>query len=298
MNERNLSKTQISALSRLFSAAVFRELSRTGRSPLFTRLAILSGVLDSIPKTTKIKDIFDLAYSCLQKIDNRDEYVYKAAIANNILLGVHSLRTASILTEFRVGVSKADVVVLNGSTSVYEVKSERDRLDRLPSQIESYRKVFSRINIITAEKHLKSVKSMVSSETGLFLLTKKNEISTIRKAVDNYEEIDPAIIFDSLQEREAKKILQLAGIPLPNTTNVNMYKAMKKIFLNLSPEYAHRLMVKTLKETRSLLSIEDFVYSLPKSLRPVALYTKIRKSDQRSFIDVMELPFTTAENWL
>lgn len=45
-------------------------------------------------------------------------------IANKILLGKHSLNTSHMLSEFRVGYNKADVVIINGTSSVYEIKSE------------------------------------------------------------------------------------------------------------------------------------------------------------------------------
>ncbi|MEI9986083.1 MAG: sce7726 family protein [Aliidongia sp.] len=53
------------------------------------------------------------------------------SVTQKILMGKHSLRTASMLNEFRAGSCKADLVILNGTATVYEIKSERDSLTRL-----------------------------------------------------------------------------------------------------------------------------------------------------------------------
>src|SRR5262245_42464473 len=144
----NLPAPAIAAISRFFSAGVVREMARRGRSPLLARLARESTLLNSLEAGRPVADLFDAGFSVLQSARNRDEYVYKAAITHKVLLGTHSLRTAAMLTEFRVGANKADVAILNGTSTVYEIKSERDSLKRLAAQLASYRMVFAKVNVI------------------------------------------------------------------------------------------------------------------------------------------------------
>ena len=82
----------------------------------------------------------------------RYEYIYKNAVAKKILLGKHNLNTAFMLTEFRADDCKADTVILNGTSYVYEIKTEMDSFDRLDRQISAYRKVFDYITVISSEK--------------------------------------------------------------------------------------------------------------------------------------------------
>jgi hypothetical protein len=126
----NVAAEQLAAISRLFSSSVLRELARRGRSPLFARLAKQSRLLTPIPAATYVHSLFDAAFALLKREGYRHEYIYKAAITHNILLGKYSLRTASMLNEFRVGECKADIAIFNGTATVYEVKSERDSLTR------------------------------------------------------------------------------------------------------------------------------------------------------------------------
>src|SRR5438045_545903 len=101
---------QIAAVSRLFSSGVFNEMARSGQSPQFSRLSHQAGLFDILPENSLVSDAFDFALSTLQKRSHRHEYVYKSALTLNVLLGIHNLATASMLTEFRAGKSKADLV--------------------------------------------------------------------------------------------------------------------------------------------------------------------------------------------
>ena len=77
--------TQLSALSRLFSSGVFREMARNGRSPLFTRLFGQTGISSRHLINGTVSDAFEAAFAVLRTSGIRDEYVYRAALTHNIL---------------------------------------------------------------------------------------------------------------------------------------------------------------------------------------------------------------------
>jgi hypothetical protein len=175
---------QFAAISRLFSSTVIRELARKGRSPLFARLARQSRLLQSLSASERVYNLFEVAFSVLKREGYRDEYIYKAALTQKILLGRYSLQTASMLNEFRVGDCKADIAILNGTATVYEVKSERDSLARLERQIRAYSTVFARIFVIAAESHVDAVIASVPDNVGVLRLNRRHQISTVRDAAD------------------------------------------------------------------------------------------------------------------
>ena len=105
------STSQLSALTRLFSSAVFNELAKKGRSSLFCRLIGQTGIGGRCGAHATVGDAFDSAFATLKIAGFRDEYVYRAALTHKILMGTHSLRTASMLSEFRTGACKADLVI-------------------------------------------------------------------------------------------------------------------------------------------------------------------------------------------
>src|SRR3984885_3867291 len=147
-NMSDLAAEQLAAISRLFSSSVVQEMARKGRSPLFARLASQSHLLNFLSPSQCVYALFDAAFALLRREGYRHEYIYRAALTHKILLGKHSLQTASMMNEFRVGDCKADLAILNGTATVYEVKSERDSLARLQRQIAAYTTVFSRVYVI------------------------------------------------------------------------------------------------------------------------------------------------------
>lgn len=290
-------KTQLSALSRLFSSSVFREMARYGRSALFARLYEQTGLYIGGLIQRTVGDAFDSAFITLRKSGIRNEYVYRSALTHNILLGRHSLNTASILTEFRIGSCKADVAILNGTGTVYEIKSERDSLARLANQIASYRKVFPKIYVIAGNEHINEIINCTSNDIGVMSLVRWDRIHTVREATDRIDLVCPVTIFDSLRLAEARIVLNALDIPIPNVSDTMMYRSMRKCFEQIEPANAHHLMVQTLKRSRSLAPLSDLVNQLPTSLQPAALSIQVRRMDHERLLDAVRTPLSEAMTW-
>ncbi|EPF2929270.1 sce7726 family protein [Vibrio navarrensis] len=288
---------KLPALTRLFSAAVFREMARKGQSALFTRLLKEAGIVDQLAPNATVGEAFDFAFNILKVAGYRDEYIYRAAVSQKVLLGTHSLRTASMLSEFRAGSCKADLVILNGTATVYEIKSERDSLTRLEHQVENYKRVFAKVNVISSEEHIDGILKAVPEDVGIMCLTKRYQIQTMREALNCPERICPSTVFDSLRISECVEILESLGIAVPVVPNIERHAVLRKLFSEIDPATLHFEMVKTLKRTRDLASLRDFVDRLPKSLQTAALSVSVRLSDQTRLIDATETPLHAAMTW-
>jgi hypothetical protein len=70
------------------------------------------------------------------------------------------------------GECRVDVAVINGRLEGFEIKSERDTLERLPRQIEAYGQVFDRMTMVCAERHLARVEEMVPSWWGIEVVSR------------------------------------------------------------------------------------------------------------------------------
>lgn len=284
-------------MTRLFSAAVFREMAKKGRSGLFCRLLEQTGLPMCAVSRGTVGDTFDSAFEILKVEGHRDEYIYRAAISQKVLMGTHSLRTASMLNEFRTGSSKADVVILNGTATVYEIKSERDSLARLANQVENYKRVFARVNVIASEGHIEGILEKVPEDVGVVCLSKRYQISTVREAVDCPERICPVTVFESLRMAESIEILMSMGVTVPVVPNTQRHAALRELFATLDPVELHVEMVRTLKRTRDLAPLGDFIDRLPKSLQAAALSVSVRRSDHLKLINAIETPLHAAMNW-
>ena len=272
-------------------------MASKGKSALFARLINQSLIPNGFGTEAKVGEVFDAAFERLRVVNCRDEYIYKAALTHKVLLGKHSLRTASMLTEFRVGDCKADLAILNGTATVYEIKSERDSLARLSKQLEAYRKVFASVYVIAGENHVKSVLDMVPKDVGVMQLSRRHQIGTVRSAVDFPERLCPLAVLDSLRVDEALKILSLLGMDSPAVPNTLLRAELKKIFVAIELGLLHRAFVTTLKKTRNLSALGNLVDSLPQSLRAVALSIPLRKLEQQKLLSAINTRLDEAVNW-
>lgn len=289
--------TQLSAMTRIFSSAVFREMAKKGRSPLFARLFELTGLSDQFVGETTVGEAFDSTFAILRSEGRRAEYVYRSALTHNILLGKHSLNTACMLTEFRAGACKADVAILNGTATVYEIKSERDSLSRLANQIENYKKVFAKVYVIASEGHVKGVLDTVSEDIGVMMLGSRYRIATVREAEDRPDRICPATVFESLRSAEAVAILKRLKVAIPSVPNTQRHAAMRAVFALLDPTAVHEAMVTTLKRTRDLAPLGDLVEHLPRSLHAAALSIQVRRADHCRIVEAVSTPLCAAKVW-
>jgi len=67
----------------------------------------------------------------------------------------------------REGRSRTDVAVVNGALDGFELKSDRDRLDRLARQSEIYGAVFDRMTLVVGPRHERQAARMIPIGWGL-----------------------------------------------------------------------------------------------------------------------------------
>ncbi|WP_196794101.1 sce7726 family protein [Corynebacterium durum] len=227
-----------------------------------------------------VGEIFDEAFHILKATGNRDDYVYRTALIQKILLGRHSLNTATLLNETRIGRRKVDLGILNGTSTAYEIKSERDSLNRLLPQLSSYEKVFARVNVVTSENHLKHITELAPKHVGLILLSKRFTLQTIREASEDPNRLDSLSILDVLRTSEAKDVLANLERGIPEVPNTQIRTELAGVFKNLPPKLVHDQMVTTIRINRSQHNLASFVDSVPSSLKAAALTTPLNSDEQ------------------
>lgn len=297
MMKRTWSPSDISALARFFSSGVIRELAKKGYSPLFGRLLDELTLSEPLPGVTTVGDFLDRAFGELRRKNNRHEYIYKNAIAHKVLIGKHSLNTACMLTEFRAGNCKADVVILNGTSTVYEIKSERDALGRLQRQLSEYLKVFDYVQVIAGENHIMALESLIPEQVGIQVLTDRFTIRDHRPAVSNARNVCPEHVFESLQRSEYLAILNAHGIAVPEVPNTRIHAVAKELFITLTPEQAHQGMVEVLQRTRSPIALRDFVEAVPSALKAAAVSVPLTRQERLRLLEALSADFRTAFTW-
>lgn len=273
-------------LARLFSANVIKELVIKGHSTVAAKILDEYPLPPSIDPRMPLREFFEKLFSFLFR-SYRNEYIYKNAIANKILLGRHSLNSSFMLTEFRAANCKADAVILNGTSNVYEIKSRFDNLDRLNRQISAYKLLFDHIHVIMPVEHLRKIKQEVDESIGLMVLRDNHSITTIRGPRSMKRNTKPEIIFDSLRKHEYMRIIKKEFGRLPDVPNTRIYTDCKMLFCKLSPEVAHDSMVEILKQRGASRALREFVTSMPPSLKALSLSCKLSGEERIAFLDLL-----------
>lgn len=262
-------------LARFFSTKVLLDLVEHGESALIFELVKLLDIKAQLPASATYRDLYSYVYKRLKK-NYRNEYIYKNAVAKKLFLERHKLSESFMLQEFRVSNCKADTVILNGTSNVYEIKSELDSIDRLARQIEAYTLAFDKVHVISAPTLSSKVEKILPKHVGIIEYTQKGALDIIREAKSGRKNVLPEVIFDSLQKREYSAILKKTYGELPRLPNTLVHREYKKLFSNLSPHVAHDEMVTILKKRGDCKWVKDFVKDTPVFFKALALKTNLK----------------------
>lgn len=265
------------SISGIFSNSHFkRVLDRKKSSFIDTKIKKYKDQL-GIKGGQSRKKALDSLYSYLLS-SYRCEYIYKNFITKRILLGRHSLNTSTLINEFRVGSSFADIVLINGSSTVYEIKTELDSPNRLSDQMADYQKAFSTIYLVVhhseIEKYLEVIKN---SSIGLLALNKRFHLSKIKKAEENTDHLDIKTMFKSLRKDEYSNIISEAFGEVPEVPNMFYFKECLKLAKKMEAVYFHQLMDQELKKRkpreREILAsgqVPDYLTNICLAIDPTA----------------------------
>lgn len=110
--------------------------------------------------------------------------------------------------------SRIDVAVINGCIHGYEIKSAKDTLDRLTSQIDIYRQTLQKLTIVAAPKHVRGVMANAPEWCGVISAEQgpRGGISfhVLRSAATN-PDIDPVMMAHLLWRDEVVDLLSRFG---------------------------------------------------------------------------------------
>jgi len=94
----------------------------------------------------------------------------------NILNKSHLDNNTFVIDELglQFGNYRADIAVLNNSFSGYEIKGEKDSLNRLERQITAYNSVFDYSTVIISSSHLRKIKNYIPRWWGVIICEAHN----------------------------------------------------------------------------------------------------------------------------
>lgn len=262
-------------LKRLFTKNMINNLIANKENDIFSH-AIKRYLKDT--KAKKYSNLISEIYEVMEK-NYRMEYFYKNTLLNKLLLGRHSLKTTTALTEIPIGNSKADFVMINGKGVVYEIKTELDTLDRLENQIQDYYKAFKYVCVVTSELHYEKLKEKLKdTKVGICVLTKKNTISIKKESEEESCFLDYETIFKILRKKEYEEIILDNIGYLPETSQFKYYTECYKLFEKIELDIIHKEMLNKLKK-RNLIEIKEYKEYVPYELKFLIYFSGYKKDD-------------------
>lgn len=199
----------------------------------------------------------------------RSEYVYKNTFINKLLLDKYGVKNTIAINEFRVGNSIADIVMFNGTSKAFEIKTELDSNKRLGGQLADYTKIFKQCYVITheslVEKYLLEDKNIGIIE--LIERPKSVIMREVRTAKQN-EHIDAETLIRSIRTPEYKSIVKQYYGELPEMNSYNMFDACRELMRQIPNEQLNYLFIEELKKRKSNTKI---ISTFPNELRQLCL---------------------------
>lgn len=223
-----------------------------------------------------IGQLYDQAYDVLLK-KYKNEYVFKNEITKKIVIGKHKLAEISIFNEFKVWNKYLDLLVVNGSITAYEIKTELDTYARLEDQLSVYQQVFEYVNLVLPEnKFSHLLLEQLPSSVGVIVFTDKNTLSIKKAPSSNLENLCREMIFSCLRKSEYEDfVVQYFG-DLPNVKPVYMRSACLGLVKESNKIELNNFFKLTLKK-RKLNSVhKEKINALPNSLKNIGM-------DERSY---------------
>lgn len=213
-------------------------------------------------------DYIRYIYNELRK-QYRNEYIYKNTFINELLIKTYGVKDTIAINEFRVGNSIADIVLFNGTSKAFEIKTELDSDKRLSNQLADYTKIFNECYIITHEALVKKYEK-VDETIGIIALIetpRSLKMQEIRPAIRNTD-IDSETIIRSIRTNEYKNIVKQYYGKLPEMNSFNMFNICRESLKEIPSEQLSDLFIEQLKTRKSNTSFIKMFY---KEIRQIGL---------------------------
>lgn len=175
----------------------------------------------------------------------------RSALHRQLIRHFHRSGRARVVDELGIchGQSRIDVAVINGRFYGYEIKSERDDLSRLPSQVQAYAHVFNKLTLVIAESFWRDALSILPDWWGIVVATpgpRGGVYLTKHRDAEPNSGLDRRSIARLLWKSEAIDLLKARGYPrtIERDPRAKLYDRLcdQMTVLELQTEVASKLM--------------------------------------------------------
>lgn len=196
-------------------------------------------------------DLLRKSYSLISK-HYRCEYVYKNELIK-LLLKRYGTCHSVYFSEFRVGNSIADMVMFNGESKAFEIKTEYDTPRRLDKQMEDYKRFFDKCYLVIPESKLSEYQDIIEPTTGIITLRRDNGRIILKetKTAQQNERFEPEALMSCLRTSEYKNIAQSLGASLDEIAGYDMYNYCYNVISQADQDKLRALFLREVKKRKN-----------------------------------------------
>lgn len=236
------------ALSQVFGASLVKKLDDPCHEESVKALLYSCKLYPEGEPWNFVKGL-EVTYNYL-RTNYRCEYVYMNEIANQLLLKYHSDNSATLLKELASDSSIADIVIVNGSTVAYEIKTELDTFDRLDGQLESYQRMFDSVYVVTHANAVDTLSNKIDKSIGIIVMELDGTLKTIRTSGTNEKKFDPEKAVLTLRQSELVAAYEKFVHKLPQMGTALIHEFCLNWYLTLERSDAHTIFYEALKSRK------------------------------------------------
>jgi hypothetical protein len=181
-----------------------------------------------------------MAHGMLTEAEAREEVRQRALSVDN--------KNAYSVFEFWVPRfnTRADVAIVGDALRGFEIKTARDKLNRLPHQVEAYSNVFDFCSAVVADRHVEPALELLPEWWGVMVISANSHIDHLRQPRQN-PMINPEVLVRLLWREEAFAALdRVGGCPDPAMNRSNLWThLMSRLHLDeLREVVRHALLIR------------------------------------------------------
>ncbi len=283
--ESSYSQNQLRDYSSLFSRSEVKAWMKSDFGSINYKINRYDGKWKDSQNATYF-DYLKYAYSIIEK-HYQNEYVLKNSLLNEWLINEIGQSNAKIYSEYRVGNAIADLVMFNGNSKVFEIKTEFDTDYRLPLQLENYRNAFNQIFIVIPESKF-HLYLKYDVNVGLITFSKDQDRKfKIQREAKTNTVVDTKTIMNILHTQEYKSIVKSYFGILPKMTSFNQYHICYEFLSKIPKHELNNLFICLMKNRgkKNALSKRYF-----KEFNQLSLALKLTKAERINMIENLKSP--------
>lgn len=225
---------------------------------------------------------------------NQPEYAYKNVLLSKTVFGSYSPSTTSWLYEFKVGSARADAVLVNGTATAFEIKTDLDDFSRAMNQLSSYYSCFDRVIFVVGNNQINRALELLPSHVGILSLSKRLKLSRVREPETYQNELSSEAMFHILRCNERSDLQRRYQIDTAHLRPVDRYGTARDSISKIDPLDIHGHFVEALRLRAPSQGRASITAELPPSLRAAVFGYKIRRSDWKLLASRLNEPASNA----